>query len=847
MPSAYVQVLSNGASGLAPCLLLVIDGRRYLVNCPESIQRFCTEHKLRLGKLEGIFFTEVCWETVGGLTDVLMTVADFGKNDVKLYGPASLYRYLLSTQTFLFRPSLCLDLNTFSGDCNAAFRESVEEGKEEEEDEAELLSFQPLLLSGGRAEAAMVPSQMALAYSCFRSKEEDGEESVMKREGEEERRMQDVVCYAVHTPKLKGKFEMNKAKALGVPPGPLCGRLVKGETITTPSGRTVEPSECIGPSQPGPILLIVSCPSVHHIQALLSDELVNRYHQDGIDGGVVTCVIHLTPLHVLSHPAYIQWVNSFVDRQKNDGNQTPQKRNKKNEAVTQPGIPPIQHVFLHESVLSCKDKALFPSSSKHIAALHSIAPSIYPLPFDLSCSSSDMEEELGLRSLFPNIQFTVGQHLERFSLQPVRSSSITDDTIVNAEENKNENDKNGIEDEAAKVVFLGTVASASNKIRNESGIYVHLDAPCGGGIILDAGSGTYLQMVRQFGYHKTQSLLRNLKCIWITHKHGDHCAGLIQLLTKISSLQSSSSSQQRPYQQQTRMHKCEVCGFRFSFKCSLDLHRAIHSPSLSPSPSQQHSITVPIPSFEYEDEELFLQLAKEAERGDMASELPVLIVGPMWLEPWLVDYAKVEPLHYRFVDAALLHQSGHPFTEYFREACGLKDVRAIRVHHSYPTYAAVLESLQGWKLVYSADTRPCPALIQAGKNATMLIHEATFDEEMKDKAIADSHCTLSEAVTVAQEMEAEMTIFTHFSTRFEAYIPNVWKYINSSLPSSQQSEEEKEKEKEEGRRKYLVAFDFMTVPLLTAQEEEEMLRIIPNDLPRRLLAAFGEAAQSSPQ
>jgi ribonuclease BN (tRNA processing enzyme) len=33
------------------------------------------------------------------------------------------------------------------------------------------------------------------------------------------------------------------------------------------------------------------------------------------------------------------------------------------------------------------------------------------------------------------------------------------------------------------------------------------------------------------------------------------------------------------------------------------------------------------------------------------------------------------------------------------------------------------KAILGWKLVYSGDTRPCPALVDASRDATVLIHE----------------------------------------------------------------------------------------------------------------------------
>jgi len=48
-----------------------------------------------------------------------------------------------------------------------------------------------------------------------------------------------------------GKFNPGRAKTLGVPMGPLWGKLQKGESVTTPSGGTVQPSDVLGPARRG--------------------------------------------------------------------------------------------------------------------------------------------------------------------------------------------------------------------------------------------------------------------------------------------------------------------------------------------------------------------------------------------------------------------------------------------------------------------------------------------------------------------------------------------------------------------------------------------------------------------
>ena len=51
-----------------------------------------------------------------------------------------------------------------------------------------------------------------------------------------------------------------------------------------------------------------------------------------------------------------------------------------------------------------------------------------------------------------------------------------------------------------------------------------------------------------------------------------------------------------------------------------------------------------------------------------------------------------------------------------------------------------------FKLVYSGDTRPCHELIDAGRGATILIHEATMENALWEEALLTRHATTEEAV-----------------------------------------------------------------------------------------------------
>ena len=59
--------------------------------------------------------------------------------------------------------------------------------------------------------------------------------------------------------------------------------------------------------------------------------------------------------------------------------------------------------------------------------------------------------------------------------------------------------------------------------------------PDWGNILLDAGEGTWGQMARYFGTDQARDsnvwqALRELKCVFVSHAHADHHAGLAKIL-----------------------------------------------------------------------------------------------------------------------------------------------------------------------------------------------------------------------------------------------------------------------------------------------------------------------------
>jgi ribonuclease Z len=72
----------------------------------------------------------------------------------------------------------------------------------------------------------------------------------------------------------------------------------------------------------------------------------------------------------------------------------------------------------------------------------------------------------------------------------------------------------------------------------------------------------------------------------------------------------------------------------------------------------------------------------------------------------------------------------------------------------------------GRLVVLAGDTRPCEATAAAAEGADLLIHEATFLDSDRDRAVETGHSTAREAALLAHAAGVEMLALTHLSSRF---------------------------------------------------------------------------------
>lgn len=134
------------------------------------------------------------------------------------------------------------------------------------------------------------------------------------------------MVYICQAPDVRGKFDVAKATALGVPNGPLRGKLTRGESIEVSDPnveggtRVVRPEDCLIGGGKGGTLVIVNC-TEKTLQALLDCEALHQWQKKTPAGekegeGGVDVMVHRVPRSVWGDERYQAWMQSFGEKTK---------------------------------------------------------------------------------------------------------------------------------------------------------------------------------------------------------------------------------------------------------------------------------------------------------------------------------------------------------------------------------------------------------------------------------------------------------------------------------------------------------------------------------------------------
>ncbi|CAN8321520.1 unnamed protein product [Cochlearia groenlandica] len=719
---AYAQILGTGmdTQDTSSSVLLFFDKQRFIFNAGEGLQRFCTEHKIKLSKIDHIFLSRVCSETAGGLPGLLLTLAGIGEEglSVNVWGPSDLKHLVDAMKSFIPRAAMvhtrCFGPST---------------------------TLDPIVLVDDE-----VVKISAILLEPSRSKEDSGGKSG------------DIsVVYVCELPEILGKFDIQKAKKVfGVKPGPKYSILQSGESVKSDEKDiTVYPSDVMGPSIPGPIVLLVDCPTESHAKELLSVKSLERYYSSPIGGEKsVHCIIHLSPSSVTSSPSYQTLMKRFH--------------------LSQHILSGHQRKNIEFPILS--------SSSRIAARLNYLCPQFFPATGFWTCpqhvDNSIVEDTTPSLEVFKSNlgQIISAENLLKFTLRPhatlgiekscipsrLTSSQVVDELLSEIPEIQDKTEEisqlwniqqqHDIETETdfvlprclenirrddMEIVLLGTGSSQPSKYRNVSAIYMDLFSK--GSLLLDCGEGTLGQLKRRYGLDGADEAVKKLKCIWISHIHADHHAGLARILALRSKLLKEAT-----HEPVIVVGPRPLKGFLDAYQRLEDLDMEFLDCRNTTTTSWATLDSGNCDDNTEDDSSLFSKgspMKSVFKRCDSSSVLPLLkklkkVIGETGLEG-LVSFPVV----------------------HCPQAFGVVVKAAERLN-------SIGEKIPGWKMVYSGDTRPCPETVEASKDATILIHEATFEDALLEEALAKNHSTTKEAIDMGSSANVYRIVLTHFSQRY---------------------------------------------------------------------------------
>ncbi|KAM3577138.1 hypothetical protein VYU27_001055 [Nannochloropsis oceanica] len=755
---AHLQILSVGAAEASPTCLVITDRDRFMLNVGEGTQRLAMEHKVRLTRFDHIFLTALTPEALGGLPGMLLTMADCGKTAISIHGPVGLRALLRSTSHFMRREDLKIIIREY-GTTGLAMQGPTL-----------AMHALPLLptLSPCTGAPEQQPPQLPAEHEQM-EEQQNGKEPMAKRPRTataspfSSASSPPIMAWVGLTASVLGKFDVVRARELGIPTGPLYGKLKAGHAVTLPDGRSIQPEEVVAPPTPGAIFGVIHLPdggregkkegngdcntfssllALPHPKFWVEAALDTAAAMAAADTLHLTCMLHYTSAAVVHTPLYQEWMKSFGPSTTHILTALPSGTHQN----------PYRAARINNLRLHFLDPVIFPR-----AAAPSNIPSILPGKEE----GEEGEEE--------RLNVVWGKNLMKYQLLPENKKGVDELGVledvgkveeeelradaefrqvmlplpltVQEEEMEGEEeqgDDEGVEE--VEIVFLGTGSAIPSKYRNVSGIYLRIGGSgerrrrrrrkMGGGeggdggdareegdtakgMLLDVGEGSLGQLANLYEGEALSRVLVNLKAIWISHPHADHHLGLMKVLVA-----------------------------RRRAAASLFLPGGVPFPLL---------VLAPRPLLAWLREYRQWDPAVQWYCNDRGGEEDGMKGGKE--EEYLVDVEHMTPFAFTFLKREL----------------GLLNLTNVVVHHCPFAFGVVLDGVAGWRLVYSGDTRPCQRLVQAGKGATILIHEATFESGKAVDAVERKHSTVDEALDVARRMEAKTVILTHFSQRYPKF------------------------------------------------------------------------------
>ncbi|HEU5217175.1 MAG TPA: ribonuclease Z [Gemmatimonadales bacterium] len=275
------------------------------------------------------------------------------------------------------------------------------------------------------------------------------------------------------------------------------------------------------------------------------------------------------------------------------------------------------------------------------------------------------------------------------------------------------------------LTFLGTGAACPTVDRNVSSLALHREGEM---LLFDCGEGTQRQMMRYgVGF--------SFKDIFFTHYHSDHMLGVIGLFRTMGLMDRSDPV-------------------------------TLYGPK-GAERILRGALAVGIERTKFPVEVVEVRPGDRLDRGEYE-----IAVFETEHRADTVGYALVERDRLGRFDPDRARELGVPEGPLWGQihkgnAVTLPDGRTITPGD------LVGPPRPGRTVVITGDTRPHASVTAAARGANLLVHESTFGEEERARAVETGHSTAREAAQVARDAGVTRLVLTHISPRYTRDAPEL--------------------------------------------------------------------------
>lgn len=272
-----------------------------------------------------------------------------------------------------------------------------------------------------------------------------------------------------------------------------------------------------------------------------------------------------------------------------------------------------------------------------------------------------------------------------------------------------------------QIRILGCGSALPNLKHNTSSQLVEIHDKM---FMVDCGEGTQLQL------RKSKVHFSKISAVFITHTHGDHCFGLMGLVSTFGLLGRTAPLHIYAPKEMEELFEIQKNMFCTTFEYGLIFH---------PVDTKQVSVI-------YEDRSLTVTTVPLNHR--------VPCCGFLFKEKSRLPHINREQIDYYGIPMSQLNNIKNGADWHTEDG------------ETIPNARLTLPSDKPLSYAYCSDTKYIPELYKQIKGVDVLYHESTYMDADEKQAAKYCHSTARQAATTALNSEAGMLILGHYSSKY---------------------------------------------------------------------------------